>query len=88
MSDDSRIHLLNNGISDRQKKKVGAQNATLDELAALGNQLRLDTQAETITVCEHYMSQIPELVAHMLGDAFAAHGIVLQPPPQTDEKLV
>jgi len=38
-------------------------------------------EAKAIGVCEFYLTQLPELVARMLADAFAAHGLELKPPP-------
>ena len=38
-------------------------------------------EAKAIGVCEFYLTQLPELVARMLAEAFAAHGLELKPPP-------
>lgn len=76
MSDESRIQLLNNGLSDRQKKRLGAQNVTLDEV----NQAFVAEREENERMVKWYMHQLPELVAKMLADALQANGLNLLPP--------
>jgi len=42
-------------------------------------------EAKAIKVCEFYLTQLPELVARMLAEAFAAHGLELKPPPENPD---
>ncbi len=74
--DESRLHLLDNGLSPRQKKNVGSQNATLAELhTALAAE-----RVENEKMVKWYCMQLPELVARMVTDALAANGLTLRPP--------
>lgn len=74
---ESRIHLLGNGISDCQKAKIAAQNVTIAELTEALQAERVENE----NMVKWYMEQIPGLVATMLGDALAAQGKELAPPP-------
>ena len=66
------IHLLR----DRQPKKPTNQQMA-DDIATIA-------RAAVIPVIEHYMTQIPGLVAQMLAQAFEAHGLELKPPPKPE----
>lgn len=76
MSDESRIHLLDNGLSDRQKKRLGGLNVSVAEL----RQALLDEREENEKMVKWYCLQIPELVAKMVSDALAANGLTMLPP--------
>lgn len=70
-----RIQLLGHKSPKPSKAEVEQQMA--DDIAAIA-------KAAVIPVVEHYMMQLPALVAQMLADAFAAQGMTLKPPPKPD----
>lgn len=76
MSDESRLHLLNNGATDRQKKKVASQNATVGEV----NEAIQRLQDESERMVRWYVTQLPELVARMVADAMIANKLTEFPP--------
>ncbi len=87
---ESRIALLGNGLDQRQKKKLGAQNATLDEV----KQALVDERPEIEEMVKWYMRQVPGLMAHMmagmLADFATQNGLTFVPPaasvPPVDAK--
>lgn len=83
MSDESRILSLRNGLPPRQKKNVGAQNVTVDEV----NDALERQAAELQQMTAHYLKQVPQLMqqmmAGMLAD-FATHNGLTFPGQPTE----
>lgn len=73
---ESRLHILGNGLTPRQKKNMGQLNVTLDEM----NEAFSSERIENENMVKWYMQQIPGLVAKMLGDALAVNGLTMAPP--------
>ena len=57
-----------------------------EEIAASLEELARSAATDQVReVVEWYFAQIPELVARMLAQAFAANGLEFKPPPPRDE---
>ena len=72
---ESRIALLDNGVSPRQKARAGSHNATVAEVHESITAVR----GEIVQVVEHYMRQVPGLFGRMLDDLMAK-GILMPGP--------
>lgn len=72
--------LLNrNGTKPRGPQ---SHNITREECDAL---IKAAVEAQTIQICEFYLSQVPEMVARMTLEILKRHGIEPQAPaPRTD----
>lgn len=73
---ESRIHLLGNGIPERQKAKLAAQNVTVGEV----EQAILAVREENRAMVEFYMRQVPDLFLRMIADFATAQGWEIKPP--------
>lgn len=79
MSD--RIHVLNNG---RSPAKKSGDFITRGEAEAMV----LAERAENEKMVRWYLTQLPELVAKMLGDALAVNGLVMKAPESVGPEIV
>lgn len=73
---ESRIQLLNNGATPKQKAKVASHNATIGEL----NDALAAERIENEKMVRFYLEQVPELVARMIADCLKANGLQMLPP--------
>lgn len=74
---DSRILSLSNGLPDRQKARLAAQNVTVGEV----NDALERQAAEYDAMVKHYLAQVPDLVARMIVDFMRVQGMEIKAAP-------
>lgn len=79
MSDESPILSLSNGRAPLNKKGDYITRGQAEQMVRDAEQRAHD---RSIQVVNHLGQQVPGLVAQMVGDALAAHGLVLEPPKE------